>query len=107
MRDVISLGMVGVGGWGRFVVRNFNQNPNCNLKYICDANEDLLARQAPLYPSATLTTDFQTVLDDDEVDAVAIVTPAIKAPISAESPRALAASAIPRHQPIAKRKIYS
>lgn len=76
MTDVISLGMVGVGGWGRFVVRNFNQNPNCNLKYICDANEDLLARQATLYPSATLTTDFQTILDDDEVDAVAIVTPA-------------------------------
>ena len=76
MSDVISLGMVGVGGWGRFVVRNFNQNPNCNLKYICDANEDLLARQASLYPSAILTTEFQTVLDDDEVDAVAIVTPA-------------------------------
>ena len=74
--DIISLGMVGVGGWGRFVVRNFNQNPNCTLKYICDANEELLARQAVLYPSATLTTEFQTILDDDGVDAVAIVTPA-------------------------------
>lgn len=76
MSDVVSLGMVGVGGWGRFVVRNFHQNPNCDLKYICDANEQLLARQSGIYPSATLTTDFQTVLDDADVDAVAIVTPA-------------------------------
>ena len=76
MSDVISLGMVGVGGWGRFVVRNFSQNPNCNLKYICDADEKLLARQAVLYPLAALTTDFQTILDDDQIDAVAIVTPA-------------------------------
>lgn len=76
MSDVIALGMVGVGGWGRFVVRNFHQNPNCDLKYICDADEQLLARQSGLYPSAKLTTDFQAVLDDDAVDAVAIVTPA-------------------------------
>ena len=41
------------------------------------------------------------------IGLVAMEIPAIKAPISAESPRALAISARPRHQPIASRKMYS
>ena len=42
-----------------------------------------------------------------EIGLVASVMPAIKAPISADRPTAWAASAIPKHQPMANRKIYS
>ena len=42
-----------------------------------------------------------------EIGLVAMVMPAMKAPISSDSPRALAASAMPRHQPIASRNMYS
>lgn len=74
--DNVTLGMVGLGGWGRFVARNFNQTPNCEMRYICDASPQTLAQNSRLYPNSTATDDYQVVLNDDAVDAVALVTPA-------------------------------
>ncbi len=76
MVDFVTLGMVGLGGWGQFVARNFQQAPGCRLRYICDAHAATLQRQSRLYPDAVATNSYQAILDDAEVDAVALVTPA-------------------------------
>lgn len=74
--DQLQIGVVGLGGWGKNVVRSFAGAPRCKLEYVCDANPDLLRKQGSLYPQATPTNDFQTMLQDTALDAVAIVTPA-------------------------------
>jgi hypothetical protein len=40
-------------------VRNFRSLPDCNLKMICDLNEQRLAHLKPLYPEVQGTTDYR------------------------------------------------
>ena len=74
--DIVTIGMVGLGGWGKFVARSFSQTPNCEMRYLCDANSRVLQTQSRLYPQARVTESYDDVLNDDQVDAVALVTPA-------------------------------
>ena len=76
MAECVNLGMVGLGGWGKFVARNFSQTRNCRLSYICDTNARTLTQQSRTYPSIPATDSYQTILSDETVDAVALVTPA-------------------------------
>jgi len=73
---MINVAVVGAGGWGKNLVRNFAGLADCNLKTICDLNEDLLAGHKVAYPSAETTTDFDSVLADDQIDAIITATPA-------------------------------
>ena len=62
--DPVQIAVVGVGGWGKNLARNFHQLPDANLKYVCDLDQkklDALARQVP---GSTLTRDFEAVLRD-------------------------------------------
>lgn len=72
----VRLGVVGLGGWGKNVVRSFNGREHCELAYICDSSPLMLERQRRLYPHATATASYDEILGDEAVDAVAIVTPA-------------------------------
>ena len=46
MREgVLNVAVVGAGYWGKNLVRNFATAKRCNLKYVCDLNEKLLAVQ--------------------------------------------------------------
>jgi len=74
--EQVRLGVVGLGGWGKNVVRSFSGRTNCDLAYVCDANPRTLDRHRQLYPQTTATDRYEQVLDDDSVDAVALVTPA-------------------------------
>ncbi|MGE3313506.1 MAG: Gfo/Idh/MocA family protein [Planctomycetaceae bacterium] len=74
--DTVNLAMVGLGGWGKYVVRSFWQTANCRLSYLVDSNPKTLADQVRYYPEAFPTDDFESVLCDESVDAVAIATPA-------------------------------
>jgi predicted dehydrogenase len=68
--------MVGLGGWGKFVARNFSTTKNCKMRYICDANANTLAQQSRSYPEAVPVQSYEAILRDEAVDAVALVTPA-------------------------------
>lgn len=74
--DRVTLAVVGLGNWGKNVLRSFAAAPGCNLHAICDANAGTLARTAKLYPAAKAVGDFEAVLSDPLLDAVAIATPA-------------------------------
>ena len=69
-----NVAVVGCGYWGKNLVRNFAQLRG--LRWICDANEAMLQKQKQLYPEIRLTEQFEAVLADDEVQGVAIATPA-------------------------------
>ena len=73
---MIQLGLIGVGHWGPNIARCFEISGNVELRWLCDLDSSRLAGIAAKYPHASSAPDFQTVLDDDDVEAVAISTPA-------------------------------
>ncbi len=70
-----NVAVIGMGYWGKNLVRNF-YNIGA-LKVICDSEELRRATIEENYPEVEFRTDFQSVLDDDSLNAVVIATPAI------------------------------
>lgn len=75
MGELLNVAVIGVGNWGRNVLRSFAQTPRCRVTCVCDADAKTLAAQKPLAPDARGTTDFEVALDD-RTDAVIIATEA-------------------------------
>lgn len=73
---MIQLAVVGVGGWGKNLARNYFQIPECQLKYICDLNDKQLQQMQRQVPGATATRRFEDLLEDPELHAVVIATTA-------------------------------
>jgi predicted dehydrogenase len=70
-----TIAVVGYGYWGPNLVRNLMSLPDVRLKLVCDKQADRLASLSRLYPGLGMTTDYDEVIQDDEIDAVMIVTP--------------------------------
>jgi predicted dehydrogenase len=70
-----TVGVIGCGYWGPNLLRNFAENEAAELRWICDADESRLAAMARRYPAAQTTTDYQKLLTDPKLDALAVVTP--------------------------------
>lgn len=71
----INVAVIGCGYWGPNLIRNFNAIPDCRVKWACDRDGSRLARVTSLYPEVCCTSDFERVLADPDVHAVAIATP--------------------------------
>lgn len=71
----MNIGVVGCGYWGNHIIRNFNNSPQWNLKYICDSDKESLGKMASKYPDVKAVTEIEQILSDSEIDAVAIATP--------------------------------
>ena len=66
--------VVGTGYWGKNLVRNFHELGN--LSVICDVNEILKPAFEEKYPGIRYQLKYSDVLDDKEIDAVVLATPA-------------------------------
>lgn len=74
--STITVGIIGLGHWGLNILRNFINHPRIRVRYICDPSEKALKRAAQLVTEkCTCVTEASLVIEDPEVDAVAIVTP--------------------------------
>jgi predicted dehydrogenase len=73
--DPVGIGMAGAGRWGRHLLRNFATLPASDLRWICDADDAVLAERAAGLPTARPTTDFDDLLADPELEAVVLATP--------------------------------
>jgi len=72
---MLNIGIVGCGYWGPNLVRNFNSLSDCTVKWLCDANPDRLAYMKKLYHDAEITVMFKDVVNNNDIDAIAIATP--------------------------------
>ena len=72
---MIRVGVLGFGYWGPNLVRNFSDNPACEVAVVCDPREDRLAQVRRRYPAVKTTTNPADVIADARVDAVVIATP--------------------------------
>jgi predicted dehydrogenase len=73
----LKLGAVGLGYWGPNLARNLDELAGAKLGWICDRDEERLARYGGRFPEARKTTQFEDLLEDDSLDAVAIATPVV------------------------------
>jgi predicted dehydrogenase len=67
------IAQVGLGQWGKNLVRNFADL--ADLAWLCDVDEAQHDGLAQRYQQARLTASFDDVLSDDSVEAVVIATP--------------------------------
>jgi predicted dehydrogenase len=83
----VQLGVVGIGGWGKNLARNYAQMAEANLRYVCDLDEGKLRNAAKQYPGARSTKRYEDLLEDEALQAVVIATTG------------------PSHYPLAKRAL--
>ena len=60
--SALSIACVGAGYWGKNLVRVFNDLPSTQLKKICDASPEILARIGGQYPNIATTSDYNGLL---------------------------------------------
>ncbi|MBE7558920.1 Gfo/Idh/MocA family oxidoreductase [bacterium] len=72
---MLNIAVVGCGYWGPNLVRNFRSLHDCRVKAVCDLDGDRLSHLVELYPGVEAVTDFGRVVEDGEVQAVAVATP--------------------------------
>jgi len=70
------LAQLGCGYWGPNLLRNFSALPGCRVKYVVDASADRRAFVESNFPKTTAVDSADQVLNDPEVNAVVIATPA-------------------------------
>jgi predicted dehydrogenase len=73
--SMIKIGVVGYGYWGPNLVRNFAETPGCEVAAVADLDPHKLAIVKRRYPTVSTTTNFNDLLNDPSIDAVAIATP--------------------------------
>ena len=76
MKDKYVLAQLGCGYWGPNLLRNFLALPDSSVKYVVDASAERRTFVRNSFPQTATLETHQPVLDDPEVDAVVIATPA-------------------------------
>jgi predicted dehydrogenase len=71
----IRVGVVGLGYWGPNLARNLAAIAGCEVSWLCDASEEARRRLEPSFPAARSTDVLGDLLDDPQLDAVALATP--------------------------------
>ncbi len=66
---------MGVGNWGKNLLRNFYGIPQVKVTVVCDSNQKVISRIAFDYPGTEVTTEVKQLFDRDDFDAVIIATP--------------------------------
>lgn len=73
--DKIKFGIVGVGSWGRVHAEVYSTHDACSLHAVCDLEESRAREVAAAYGARKVYTDYNEMMRDAEIDAVAVVTP--------------------------------
>jgi len=72
---IVNVGTIGLGYWGPNLLRNFNLIDRCRVVASCDVDEKRLTKYAPQYRHVRFVNSAQALIDDPQIDAIAIATP--------------------------------
>jgi len=70
----IGLAQVGIGYWGKNLLRNFSALDGVRMIMACDQRPDVLSAVADQYSGLSTTRRFEDILESAEIDAVVIAT---------------------------------
>lgn len=73
-KKIMKVGVIGAGYWGPNIIKTFSQLEDCVVKTVADLKEGRREYIKSQYPEINLTGNFNDILGDEEIDAVAIVT---------------------------------
>ncbi|MFQ5569542.1 MAG: Gfo/Idh/MocA family protein [Rhodothermales bacterium] len=73
-RRPIGIGQVGIGYWGKNLLRNFASIPGVEVVMACDQREDVRDRIARQHPGVTTTSRYEEVLRHPDIDGVVVAT---------------------------------
>jgi predicted dehydrogenase len=73
--EPVRVGVAGLGYWGPNLVRNLHEIPAAEAAWMCDLRPETLAVLGRRFPAVRQTREFDEMLEDEALDAVAIVTP--------------------------------
>jgi predicted dehydrogenase len=73
---MVIVGQIGCGYWGPNLLRNFSSNPKCEVKWLADQSPQRQSYVQELYPKIQTTDDPIKLINDPDVDAVVVATPA-------------------------------
>ena len=73
---MIKLAQIGCGYWGPNLLRNFSAHAECHVKLVADQDPKRRAYVEAMYPKTTTSQDWHDAIEDPEIDAVVIATPA-------------------------------
>ncbi len=71
----LGVAVIGAGYWGPNLVRNFLAFPGADLRWVCDLDLDRAGRVIGRRSTVGTTDSLDEVLQDPEVEAVAVATP--------------------------------
>jgi predicted dehydrogenase len=74
--EKIGVAVIGAGGWGRNLVRNFAMASLADLRWVCDLSEGSRQYVTQRHPGVRVTGEVQDVLSDSSVRGVVVATPA-------------------------------
>lgn len=72
----VQAAVVGCGYWGPNLIRNLSVIPAAQLRALCDMDQKKLNAMNALYHPTYATTTFDDLLNDSELQAIVIATPA-------------------------------
>tara|TARA_Y100000310_G_scaffold345466_1_gene465307 strand:- start:17401 stop:18438 length:1038 start_codon:yes stop_codon:yes gene_type:complete len=72
---MVNIGVIGCGYWGPNLIRNLNSIRRGNVKWCSDLRDDRLNHMKKLYPEINITKNYMDLVNDKEIDAIAIATP--------------------------------
>ena len=70
----VGIAQVGVGYWGKNLLRNFAALPNAHIVQVCDQSPEIRARIQQQYTGIDTTDDYSVILNNKDVEAVVIAT---------------------------------
>ena len=73
--EKLNIGIVGAAGRGASFRAAFDAHPVTHIHAVCDVREDALAEAAERLGATETYTDYETMLEQSEIDAVVIGTP--------------------------------
>jgi predicted dehydrogenase len=71
----VGVAVIGTGYWGPNLMRNFTTSPATELVHVCDLDTDRARRVLGRRSDVRISADLDGVLDDPDVEAVAVATP--------------------------------
>jgi len=92
MKRPYRVAVIGTGYWGSKLTRNFQSSPVWDLVAVCDLDERRARNVVGARSTVEIVTSAERLLARDDIDAVAISTPA-----SSHAPLALAAFDAGKH----------
>jgi len=72
---MVNIGLIGYGYWGPNLMRNFAELTRAKVAAVADLDSRKLETAARRHPGVRATTDFQDLIRDPAIDAIAIATP--------------------------------